>query len=96
MGCRGWKRVVALLRSPFSVSHGIVQQPNLGKSLYDVLLDANNRKRQMGDDYVSVEHLFLAVCKDTRFGTKLLREFGLTEKEVEDAVKKIRGSSKVD
>jgi ATP-dependent Clp protease ATP-binding subunit ClpB len=71
------------------------EQPNLGKSLYDVLLDANNRKRQMGDDYVSVEHLFLAVCKDTRFGTKLLREFGLTEKEVEDAVKKIRGSSKV-
>jgi len=70
-------------------------QPNMGQSLYTVLAKANKVKADMQDQFVSVEHLVLAIAEDGRFGQKMLAQAGVTKRAVEAAVKKIRGSSKV-
>ncbi|MGA1263445.1 MAG: ATP-dependent chaperone ClpB [Prochlorothrix sp.] len=66
-----------------------------GKSL-DALLDRADRLRQdFSDDYISVEHLFLAYGQDKRFGRELLREFRWNESDLRDTVLSIRGNQKV-
>ncbi|MGK7924084.1 MAG: ATP-dependent chaperone ClpB [Spirulina sp.] len=76
-----------------------VSQPSdsiyLGRSL-DVLLDrAEAFRKEFGDDYISIEHLILAYPKDDRFGRNLMREFGLTENQLKEIIKGIRGNQKV-
>lgn len=67
----------------------------LGRSL-DTLLDrAEATRKDMGDDFISVEHLLLAYPKDDRFGKTLLQEFKLNETKLKDAVEQVRGNQKV-
>jgi hypothetical protein len=49
----------------------------------------------MSDQFVSVEHLVLAMVEDSRFGEALLRGEGLSRDKLKDAIKEIRGSNKV-
>ena len=44
-------------------------------------------KDKFGDDFVSVEHLFLALFDDPRVGHTVLREAGLDKAKAEEAVK---------
>ena len=82
--------------------------PKIGGSGYDpdkiylsagldaVLRTADDEREKMGDEYVSVEHLFLALLD--KGGEKLkdlFRRHGLTRGEILGALKKIRGNSKV-
>lgn len=67
----------------------------LGRSL-DTLLDrAEATRKQMEDEFISIEHLVLAYPQDQRFGKALLQEVGITEAILNEAVKDIRGSQKV-
>ena len=67
----------------------------LGRSL-DVLLDrAEAFRKEFGDDYISIEHLILAYPKDDRFGQVVFQEFGLTENQLREIIKGIRGNQKV-
>ncbi|MBW4553021.1 MAG: ATP-dependent chaperone ClpB [Aphanocapsa sp. GSE-SYN-MK-11-07L] len=67
----------------------------LGRSL-DTLLDrAENFRKQLGDDFISIEHMLLAYPQDDRFGKALLAEFGLDERKLKEVVEQIRGSQKV-
>jgi ATP-dependent Clp protease ATP-binding subunit ClpB len=67
----------------------------LGNSL-DTLLDrAENYRQEFKDDYISIEHILLAYCKDGRFGKALYQEFNLTEKRLKDIITQIRGTQKV-
>jgi len=67
----------------------------LGRSL-DTLLDrAEATRKQLGDEFISIEHLVLAYPQDERFGRALLREIGVTEATLKEAVQQIRGSQKV-
>ncbi len=67
----------------------------LGGSL-DTLLDrAEASRKEMGDDFISVEHLLLGYPKDDRFGRALLQEFKLDANKLKDAVEQVRGSQKV-
>jgi ATP-dependent Clp protease ATP-binding subunit ClpB len=67
----------------------------LGKSL-DILLDnADNFRKEFGDEYISIEHLILAYSKDDHFGKALLQEFGLNENKLKDIIQQVRGSQKV-
>lgn len=40
-------------------------------------------KAKMGDSFVSVEHLVLALAEDTRFGASLFKGEGLTQAKLE-------------
>ncbi|AFY32236.1 ATP-dependent chaperone ClpB [Calothrix sp. PCC 7507] len=62
----------------------------------DTLLDrADGYRKDFQDEYISVEHIFLAYAKDDRFGKGLLQEFGLNEAKLKDIIKQVRGSQKV-
>ena len=49
----------------------------------------------MGDEFVSIEHMLIAVAEDARFGQGLLRGEGLDRAKLEAATREIRGSNKV-
>ena len=67
----------------------------LGRDLESLLERARKSKKELGDEFVSVEHLLLAFAGDRRFGQGLLKEQGVTEKILEKAVKEVRGAQKV-
>ncbi len=67
----------------------------LGSSLDKLLDQADNLRKQFGDEFISIEHLVLAYAQDTRFGKALLLEAGLDEKKLKDTIQQIRGSQKV-
>ncbi len=67
----------------------------LGSSLDKLLDQADNLRKQFGDEFISIEHLVLAYAQDTRFGKALLQEAGLDEKKLKDTIQQIRGSQKV-
>ncbi|HEY9643587.1 MAG TPA: Clp protease N-terminal domain-containing protein, partial [Coleofasciculaceae cyanobacterium] len=67
----------------------------LGRSL-DTLTDrAEQFRKELGDDYISIEHLLLAYPKDDRFGKGLFQELKLDDKKLRTAVEQIRGNQKV-
>lgn len=67
----------------------------LGSSLDKLLDQADNFRKQFGDEFISIEHLVLAYAQDTRFGKALLQEAGLDEKKLKETIQQIRGSQKV-
>lgn len=74
---------------------GDTSGPILGTNLGALLDRARKRKKEMGDDFVSVEHLVLAFHSDPRFGKQLFQKFQLSEKELKDAIQAVRGNQRV-
>ncbi len=67
----------------------------LGRSL-DTLLDrAEAYRKELEDDYISIEHLLLGFAQDNRFGKGLLQEFRIDENKLKETIKQVRGSQKV-
>ncbi|CAM6102774.1 unnamed protein product [Calypogeia fissa] len=67
----------------------------LGRDLEALIERAKTYKKEMGDSFISVEHLLLSYLKDSRFGQNLLKEFKITEQSLKAAVEAIRGPQKV-
>ena len=68
----------------------------ISQSLNQVLINAEDEIKVMGDEYVSVEHLFLALIKYPNNAIKeLFRQFGITRERFLEALKSIRGSQSV-
>jgi ATP-dependent Clp protease ATP-binding subunit ClpB len=67
-----------------------------GPALRQVLEAARKEAEQLKDDYVSTEHLFLAMLKDgTNGAAKVLKANGVTEEAVLQALAAVRGSQRV-
>jgi ATP-dependent Clp protease ATP-binding subunit ClpB len=60
-----------------------------------VAADAEAEAKRMKDDFVSVEHLLLAMTADPGAAGKLLKEFGMTRQKLESQLKDVRGSQRV-
>jgi len=73
------------------VSGQIMPDPAFGQ----VVLDAQNRADALGDEYLSVEHLLLALTSVDSDAKEILRLNSVTDKEIESAVKEIRGGEKI-
>jgi ATP-dependent Clp protease ATP-binding subunit ClpB len=56
---------------------------------------AETLKNEWDDEFVSVEHLLLALAEDTRVVGPMLRASGLDPARLEAATKDIRGSNRV-
>ena len=68
----------------------------VGQDLNNVLIHAEDEVKQMGDEYVSVEHLFLALLKHASREMKaLFREFGIDRNSFLQALSSVRGNQKV-
>jgi len=64
-------------------------------ALSQVVLDAQNRADAIGDEYLSVEHLLLAMSSVQSDAREILRLNTVAPKQIEDALKDIRGGAKV-
>ena len=68
----------------------------MGQDLNKVLIHAEDEAKQMGDEYVSVEHLFLCLLKYPNKAMKdLIREYGLTRERFLQALSTVRGNQRV-
>lgn len=68
----------------------------MGKDLNKVLIHAEDHAKQMGDEYVSVEHLFLSLLQYPNKAMKeLVSEYGLTRDRFLKALSTVRGNQRV-
>ncbi|MDY4095827.1 MAG: ATP-dependent chaperone ClpB [Lachnospiraceae bacterium] len=71
-------------------------QVYIGKDLNKVLISAEDEAKQMGDEYVSVEHLFLSMLKHPNRELKaLLQEYGINRERFLQALSTVRGNQRV-
>ena len=75
---------------------GSSAQVYVGNDLNKVLIHAEDEAKAMGDEYVSVEHLFLCLLKYPNKAMKeLIKEYGLTRDRFLTALSTVRGNQKV-
>ena len=68
----------------------------VGKDLNNVLIHAEDEAKAMGDEYVSVEHLFLTLLKYPNPAMKsLMQEYGLNRERFLQALSTVRGNQRV-
>ena len=71
-------------------------QVYISKSLNEVLVSAEDESKAMGDEYVSVEHLFLSLLKHpNKEIKKLFQAYGVTRERFLQALSTVRGNQKV-
>ena len=71
-------------------------QVYISKSLNEVLVSAEDESKAMGDEYVSVEHLFLSLLKHpNKEMKKLFQAYGITRERFLQALSTVRGNQKV-
>ena len=71
-------------------------QVYISKSLNEVLVSAEDESKAMGDEYVSVEHLFLSLLKHpNKEIKKLFQAYGITRERFLQALSTVRGNQKV-
>ena len=86
-------RVETALNDRVKVSGG---QPYIGQYLNKALVNAEDEAKAMGDEYVSVEHLFLAMLKNPSSSMKkLFQEYGITRERFLQALSTVRGNQRV-
>ena len=68
----------------------------ISNDLNKVLINAEDEAKAMGDEYVSVEHLFLALLKYPNSAMKsLFKEYGITKERFLQALATVRGNQRV-
>ena len=68
----------------------------ISNDLNKVLISAEDEAKAMGDEYVSVEHLFLAMLKQpSRAVKELFRAYGITREKFLQALSTVRGNQRV-
>ncbi|MDY2629157.1 MAG: ATP-dependent chaperone ClpB [Lachnospiraceae bacterium] len=86
-------RVRQLIEKRVKVSGG---NAYISQSLNQALLHAEDEAKRMGDEYVSVEHLFLAMLAAPNQALKgLFREYGITRERFLQALSTVRGNQRV-
>jgi ATP-dependent Clp protease ATP-binding subunit ClpB len=71
------------------------QQAQLAPATYQVLEAADAERRTLGDDYLSTEHVLLAMTEVVGGVGDLLRSLGVTKEAVLEALARVRGSHRV-
>lgn len=86
-------RVEEALRKRTKVQGG---QVYIGQDLNKVLIHAEDEATQMGDEYISVEHIFLAMIKQPNREIKeIFKEFGITRERFLQVLSTVRGNQRV-
>jgi ATP-dependent Clp protease ATP-binding subunit ClpB len=71
------------------------QQPYLSSAANQVLTKAKDYLKTFGDEYVAIEHLLLAILAGSDSTAQLLKNQGLAEKPLIEAIKELRKGNKV-
>jgi len=70
-------------------------EPYLSSDANKVLLKAQDYAQKMGDEFVSVEPILLALLTDGQTAGRILKDAGVTEKELRAAIQALRQGQKV-
>jgi len=71
-------------------------QVYVGQDLNKALVNAEDEAKRLGDEYVSVEHLFLAMLENPNRELKqLFKEYGITRERFQQALATVRGNQRV-
>jgi ATP-dependent Clp protease ATP-binding subunit ClpB len=71
------------------------QQPYLSNAGNQVMTKAKDYLKTFGDEFVAIEHLILAILAGSDKTAQLLKDQGLSEKALIDAIKELRKGNKV-
>lgn len=71
------------------------QQPYLSNYSNQVLTKAKDYLKTFGDEYVAIEHLLLAILANGDASSQLLKDQGVSEKPLIEAIKELRKGNKV-
>ena len=80
-----------LERFPKVSGGDLVMGPNTGRSLNDAISIA----KKMGDEFVTIEHLLLAIFKSKSKIAQILKDQGATEKDLKAAIEELRKGGRV-
>ena len=84
--------IQAQLNSYSKVSGGqVYMSPAVNKTL----VEAKKLLKEFGDEYISIEHLFMALSSSTDTVGKMLKDAGISKKELKAAITELRKGSKV-
>src|SRR5574344_767272 len=70
-------------------------EPYLSRESNDVLQKANKLSKDMGDEFVPLEAILLAIVKSNNTASTILKDAGLTENELKSAITELRKGEKV-
>ena len=69
----------------------------MGQAVGRVLLNAENEAKKMGDEYISIEHLFISLMDKGSEGVKeLIKKFGIKKNDFMRVLAEVRGNKKVE
>ena len=88
-------KVSGLIDKLPKVSNTTTSNQFLSSNLQKVLDDAVKASAQLHDEYVSIEHLLMALADDKTQAGKLLNSQGITRESILTALKDVRGSQRV-
>ncbi len=74
---------------------GVTGQIYPSQRFHRILARAEDEAKKLNDEYISVEHVLLALSEDEGVAGKILREVGLERGRLFEAIKKVRGSARV-
>ena len=77
------------------VSGATVRDARLAPTTFSILEAADKEREQLDDEYLSTEHLLLAMTDVTGGVGDLVRSMGITRDAVLDALRQVRGSHRV-
>ncbi|HYR44521.1 MAG TPA: ATP-dependent chaperone ClpB [Terriglobia bacterium] len=77
--------------SPQGGGEQVYITPRLNK----LLTQAEDESKKLGDQYISIEHVLLAVTDDTGAAGRIFRELGMTRERLMQVLREVRGSQRV-
>ena len=89
------KVAIAIKNYPTVSGPTSTQQVYLSQSTNELLDEADAQSIELKDDFISIEHILLAMTKFNHNLQKLLAEFNVNSNSILKAMKKVRGSKKV-
>ena len=78
-----------------SASGTTTSQPDASRQLQTVLVQAEKEMKAMGDEYVSADHLLIALCDTDSQSAQILKKAGADAKKLREAVPEVRGGKKI-
>ncbi|MFK4224758.1 ATP-dependent chaperone ClpB [Streptomyces sp. NPDC019890] len=78
-----------------SVAGSTVAPPQPNRELLTVIADATQRAKELGDDYISTEHLLIGIAAKGGRAGEVLAQQGATAKKLLDAFETVRGGRRV-
>jgi len=78
-----------------SGSAGAADQVYITGRLRQVLTKAQDEAKNLGDEYISIEHVLLAATDDSGAAGRIFNQYGLTRERLMQALRDVRGSQRV-